>query len=116
MLIQFILIAAILVIIGRVLLRLKHGEINRRSVVGWLVIWLVAMIIIAQPDITSFLAIKTGVARGVDLVVYVSIIIIFYLLFRFLLRIEKMEADITEVVRHIALKNKDDNDNKNDAS
>lgn len=109
MVIQFILIAVIILIIARMFLQLKHGEISRRQVIGWLMIWIVAIVVIAKPEITSFLAFKTGVTRGVDLVVYVSILIIFYFLFRFLIRIEKMEADLTSLVRRVALLKDDTN-------
>ncbi|MEI6288635.1 MAG: DUF2304 family protein [bacterium] len=109
MLIQFILIIAILFIIIRSWYRKQKKEISSGEFFVWLAIWVVAIIVIAWPDITSLIASAVGVKRGVDLVVYVSIIFIFYLLFRLLMRIEKIEKDITHLTRAIALKQTDKN-------
>lgn len=108
MLIQYILIATILLIIIRQIYLLKDGKLNKRQFILWLLVWLVAGIVIIFPDITSYFAIKAGVTRGVDLVVYISIILLFYICFRLLIRIEKMEKNITDFVRSVALKDKDE--------
>ncbi len=108
--IQPILIVVIVLIILRLIFKLKNKEIGFGVFSSWLIIWLAAIVVIWWPDITSFLAIKVGVTRGVDLVVYVSVILVFYLLFRLLLRIEKIESNITKIIREIALKDKDKNE------
>lgn len=105
MLIQFILIAFLVLIILRSVVQWKAKKITGREFFWWLIIWLLAIVVIWRPDVTSFLAIKVGVTRGVDLVVYVSIIVIFYLLFRLLMRQEKLEKEVTKVVSALALKN-----------
>ncbi|HNW09681.1 MAG TPA: DUF2304 domain-containing protein [bacterium] len=109
MLIQLILVAVILMFIGRLVGQFRNQKISGWEFIGWNIIWLGAIIIILFPDITSFLAIKVGVTRGVDLVIYVSIILVFYLLFKMLMRIENIEKDITKLCRQIALRdeNKD---------
>lgn len=103
MLIQIILVLVVAVIILRLIFQLRHKAISLAEFFGWFLIWLVAIVIVLYPQITSFLAIKVGVGRGVDLVVYVSLILIFYLLFRLLIRIEKTEKEITKIVRRDAL-------------
>ncbi|MEK7072456.1 MAG: DUF2304 domain-containing protein, partial [Patescibacteria group bacterium] len=72
---------------------------------SWLVIWLVAILIIWYPQTTTYLAARVGIGRGVDLVIYISIIVIFYLMFRLLLKIEQIEKQITKIVRYDSLKN-----------
>jgi hypothetical protein len=47
------------------------------------------------------------VGRGVDLVIYISVLILFYLIFRTLVRLDKIEKDITKIVREVALKDQD---------
>lgn len=107
--IQFILIIIIGLIVLRLILQLRRKEINSREFLGWLSIWLLALVVILYPGLTSFLAGKVGVGRGVDLVIYSAVILIFYLLFRMLMRVEKIEREITKIVRAQALKdqNKD---------
>ncbi len=89
----------------------KKKSIGGGEFFGWLAIWIIAIIIVAYPKLTSFLANYVGVGRGVDLVIYISIIVIFYLFFRLLMRIERMEKDITKITRAIAIK-KEEDDNR----
>lgn len=110
--IQFILIILIILIILRLAYKLKTKEINLGQFFSWLFIWLVAISIIWYPQITTYLATRVGIGRGVDLVVYISIIVIFYLMFRLLLKIEKIEKQITKIVRSDSLKNVIDHENK----
>lgn len=105
MLIQIILIAAIILIILRLIYKLKIKEINPQQFFSWLFLWLVAILAIGQPKLTVVLANQVGIGRGVDLVIYVAIIVIFYLMFRLLLRLEQIEKNITKIVRDDALKN-----------
>src|SRR3989344_9209015 len=105
MLIQIILIVAIILIILRLIYKLRGRDIGLGQFSIWLIIWLMAILVIWYPKITSYLATKVGIGRGVDLVIYIFIIVVFYLMFRLLLRIEKIERHITGLVREMALKN-----------
>ena len=105
MLIQIILIAAIILIILRLIYKLKIKEISPKQFFSWLFLWLLAILVIWQPKLTVILANQVGIGRGVDLVIYVSIIVVFYLRFRLLLRIEQLEKNITKIVKDDALKN-----------
>jgi len=112
MLIQIILIAIIAVMVVRLIFKMKSREIGMGYFVLWLVIWLIAIILIGFPNISSYLANTVGVGRGVDLIVYVAIIAGFYLQFKLLMRIEKMEKNITSITRHLAIKEADTADKK----
>jgi hypothetical protein len=103
MIIQLILIFVILLIIIKLFGEFRKGQINFQALVAWLVVWLAAILAITYPRLTVVVANRLGVGRGVDLVVYFSIIIIFYLLFRLLLRLEKIEREITKIIRELAL-------------
>jgi hypothetical protein len=105
MIIQYILIIAIVLIVLRLIYQLKNKNISFTQFWGWLAIWAIAILIIGNPQITTYIAAKVGIGRGVDLVVYVSIIILFYAVFRLLLRLEKLEKQLTQTVRQDALKN-----------
>src|SRR3989339_95684 len=107
LIIQFILITIIALIVLRLIFKLKSGELTSQQFALWLVIWLVAIVVIGYPKITSQLASRVGVTRGVDLVVYTSIILIFYILFRLLMRLNKIEDNITKIARQVALEDKD---------
>lgn len=70
----------------------------------WIIFWLLALLLVSFTQILSSLAKILGIGRGVDLAVYISIILIFYLLFIFFVKIKKIEKDITKIVREIAIK------------
>ena len=55
------------------------------------------------PDATSFLAHLLGIGRGADLIIYTSLLISFYLIFRLYLALARLEQAITALVRAIAL-------------
>lgn len=102
--IQIALLIFILFAISRVLLRSREKIISSRSALFWSAIWLVAMIGILAPATTTKLASFVGVGRGVDVIVYVSLTLLFYLVFRIYVMIEDLRREITYVVRQIALK------------
>lgn len=103
MLIQFILVILIAGIIWRLALRLKAKEISTKQFCGWLLIWLVALVVVVWPNLTVRLANLVGVGRGSDLVIYLAVIFIIYFLFRLLLRIENIEKNLTKLTRTEAL-------------
>lgn len=103
MLVQYFLIFFILLILLRVILRFREGILRLWDFLFWLVFWLAAGLVVLIPETVSFLAERLGIGRGADMVVYFSLIIIFYILFRMMLRQEKIEREITKVVRKISL-------------
>ncbi len=69
----------------------------------WSLLWIAGAVLVLWPGVSSRLAAAVGVGRGVDLVVYIAILAIFYLLFRIIVRIERIEHSITDIVRKDAL-------------
>jgi len=109
LLIQIILVAIIASIISHSLLRFKKGDLDFKRLSLWVVFWLAAAVAVIWPDLTVLVANYVGIGRGADLVVYVSLVVLFYILFRLLIRIEKLEKNLTKLVRQRAL---EDYDNK----
>ncbi len=85
-------------------MRYKDSAITVRELLLWLLFWIAAAVAVLLPQTTSFLANLVGVGRGVDLAIYVALVIIFYMIFRIFVRLEKLEQDITKVVREVGLK------------
>jgi small membrane protein len=102
--IQFLLIVALLVALAVTWRRVRQGVIRPIEGIGWTVAWIAAGIVIARPDATSALANLVGVGRGVDLVLYAAVIALFFLVFRIFIAIDRVEREITAVVRKEALK------------
>ncbi len=104
MFIQYLLVFLVLLIIYRVFIKWKQGFLGFRDLLFWVVFWVVVGVIVVRPEITSFLANVVGVGRGADLVIYLSIVLIFYIIFQITVKIERLERNITKIVRTIAIK------------
>ena len=61
------------------------------------------IVLVISPNISSWLAHLVGVGRGADLLLYISLIGIMYLLILIYSRLNEMEAKITHIVRDIAV-------------
>lgn len=105
--IKYLLILLILLIISRVMMRWREKSLSTREFIFWLVFWVAAGVVALQPDWTGIIAERLGIGRGADLVVYLSLVAIFYLLFRIQIQQKKTEREITKIVRKISLDNKE---------
>ncbi|MBI5465821.1 MAG: DUF2304 domain-containing protein [Candidatus Kerfeldbacteria bacterium] len=103
-LIQFIILAAVAIIWWRLYARLRSGELTWLEFVEWFALWLGVAVIVLVPEVASYLAAWVGVGRGSDLVVYLALLLVFYLLFKIFIRQEKLARQLTSVVRGLALK------------
>lgn len=102
--IQIILSLFLVFAVSRVILRLKDGSLTLKNFLFWLMVFIFALIGVLKPEITSFLANKLGIGRGTDAVIYASILLLFYLIFRTNILLENLRHDLTKLVRHLALK------------
>jgi len=80
--------------------------LGKKATYFWILFWLVLAVVVFWPNSTQILAEYIGIGRGVELVIYVSIACIFYLIFRMNLKIEGLKRDLTEVVRDKAIRDK----------
>ena len=107
-LIQILLIAFAVFALSRVILRFRKGGLPMVHLLMWVVFWAAVIVAVVRPATTSAVAAWVRVGRGTDLVMYVSVVVLFYALFRMFGRIEELERQITRVVRAAALKELDD--------
>jgi len=101
--IQILLLAFVIFAISRVYLRLRENVISTRVAIFWFLIWIAALVGISLPATTTRIAGFLGVGRGVDIIVYISLALLFYLVFRIYVMIEDLRHQITYIIREIAL-------------
>lgn len=104
--IQIIIIIFALFALSRAILRFKDNKLTKNEFVFWILIWGAVILISVIPSVISPLSSVFGIGRGMDLIVYISIIILFYLIFRLYVKLESVEKEITLVVRRIAINTK----------
>lgn len=110
--IQFFLLIFILFAITRVILRLREKVLSTQAAFFWLVIWLAAAAMILLPTTATRIASLLGVGRGVDVILYISLALLFYLVFRGYVMIEDLRHDITTLVRQLAITSPQNNPKK----
>ena len=103
--IQWIIIVFILFAIYKAWQAYINGGLDRRKLLLWILFWLVVAVVIWSPQTTTLLANILGVGRGVDLALYISVVVLFYVLFTMSRRVDRLEKSLTDLVREIALKN-----------
>ncbi len=90
--------------LSRIFVRVRKRELSYALAVLGVIIWACVIIFALWPELLNRLADLVGIGRGVDTAVYISIVVIFYLVFRVFVRLEKMEDHLTTIVRQNALK------------
>jgi hypothetical protein len=101
---QIIISLFIAVILIKLFRQRQANKISLSGFVIWFLLWLAVAVTFWQPDATTYLANWLGIGRGSDLVIYLSVLAIFYLLFRIFVRLNKIDSEITKIVRKDALK------------
>jgi len=79
------------------------GGLDRRKLLWWSSFWLVAAVVILSPQTATLLANILGVGRGVDLALYISVVVLFYVLFTMSRKVDRLEKSLTDLVRELAL-------------
>jgi hypothetical protein len=103
-----VLIKAILVVgvLGALFLMLRHRAAARTR--AWkrlilVLLVLVAIVSIVNPELTTRLANLVGVGRGADLLLYVLTAVFLYVVVGFYLRFRDVERQVTVLARRLAL-------------
>ena len=104
-LVQFIIVGLAALIIFKTILNFKEKKVTFKLFIFWTALWIIIMVAAVLPKITTFFSEILGIGRGVDVAVYFSIILIFFLLYRIIIHLEKIDQEITQIIRHLALKN-----------
>ena len=101
---QIVLIIPTVLVMLLVALLYRQKRIGALSFFLWFPLWIAITVVILFPNTTVVLAGLLGIGRGADLVLYLSILLLLYLVFRVIIRLERMDKDITTIVRSLALK------------
>ena len=96
----------LLVILGLFLayvLALRRQAVVRKALV---VVFIMAMLVFTvRPEWSTSMASLVGVGRGVDLLFYLSHMVLFFIAFMYYVRFKDMELRFTRLVRQLALEN-----------
>lgn len=116
MLQQSLALVVIAYFLARLIWQKNKKEISGNEFLFWLIFWLlsgVAIIFIKYLD--ALLRMMGFSASGIDILLYASVIVIIYLVFRLRIKQERMDQKLTRVIREQALNNHSNNPKNNAA-
>jgi hypothetical protein len=105
MLQQSIALIFIAIFIWRLFTQRKKQTINNNEFIFWLAFWLIGALAIIFIRLLDKLLITAGFSgSGINFLLYLAVITLFYLIFKLRLKISKLEKSLTDLVRELALK------------
>jgi small membrane protein len=104
---QIIALLIIAFFIVRLIWQFKNEQIKLNEFIVWFIFWLFAGTAIIFIKSIDRLLIDLGFSSsGINVLFYLGVVFLFYLLFKLRLRLERMERDLTKIIREIAITNK----------
>jgi hypothetical protein len=105
MLQQIIALIIIAFFLSRLIWQKKREKINGQEFVFWLIFWFFAgLAIVFLKKIDQLVAGLGFSGSGIEVLLYVAVAVLFYLIFRVRMKLEKIERDVTKIVREIAMR------------
>jgi len=101
--VQIIVIVFGVFALSRAFLRWRESKIKLGELFFWGFVWIGAILFAIFPDTLNLLSDLAGFRRGMDLVIALSIIVMFYLVFRLYVKLDEHTTDITQLVREITI-------------
>lgn len=109
MLQQILALLVIFFFVIRLYFQKKNKSISANEFVFWLVFWTLAgaaVVFIKKLDeLSGYLGFSSS---GIDILLYIGVMVLVYLIFKLRLRMEKQEKNISKIIEEIALKSESD--------
>lgn len=90
--------------LSRVWMRFRSRSLALLGFVFWTGLFGTGLLTMVFPEITILAANYLGIGRGVDFIIYVSIAILFYLVYRLYVFLDDIRNDIAKIIRELALR------------
>ncbi len=104
MLQQTIALIIIIFFVLRIIYQRQKEKISTQEFIFWFIFWIIAGLAIGFiKQIDNFVARLGFSGKGIDILIYLAVAILFYFVFRLRIKIEKMERNITKIIREIAI-------------
>ena len=94
-----------LIAIGLFYSRFRKGKNSLSSFIIWTVMWVFVIIFSIVPEASGIFAKIFGISRGLDFIVIVALVLLFYMGARLYTKMDKLEEDMNKIVKELALNN-----------
>lgn len=100
---QIIATIIVLLLFIKVFFNLRSNKITIQRFFFWIILGIILILIVYFPEFVIYSANLVGIERAKDLPIYISITLLFYLIFKIFGKLESIERDITTIVKEISL-------------
>ena len=101
---QFVFLIFISISLYKVVIKIKSGQLSIKESFVWIFAWVLGAIIIFDPGLSIKVSTIFGIGRGADLIIYSSIILLYYISYKVYLKIDELQKKLKELSTKIALK------------
>jgi len=84
--------------------RTRDGRVSPVVAVLWALFWLAVLVFGLVPELSNKITLVVGIGRGADLFFFFSILMLLYMNFLLLGRLDRVKSDLTDLTREIALR------------
>ena len=88
-----------------VCLSYRKNTITTYSFILWSFVWFATLVVALYPNILRHVSNVFQIGRSIDALIYISIVVLFYLIFKIFVRLDDTNREMTKLVRLIALQN-----------
>lgn len=88
--------------LSRAIIRYREKSFGMFALIFWTLIWCVIAFFVWKPASSDAIARILGVGRGVEALLAVAVVILFYGVFRLYVKLEFIEHELTVLVRRLA--------------
>ena len=92
--------------------RYMKGKNSFATVVLWSIFWIVVSLFAIFPDISITFARLFGITRGLDFIIILVFVILFYTILKLYFIVDKMQNNLNTLVKEVALNNEIDIDDE----
>ncbi len=91
--------------LSRVIIRLKAHQLTVRETLFWGIIWASVISVVWIPNIALFISRNLGLEtrQPIDSLVYISIVLLLYLMYRIHAKQENLEQEVTRLIRIVSI-------------
>ena len=86
-------------------LRYMKGKNSFTTFILWSLFWIFVSIFSLFPQLSTSFASLFGITRGLDFVIILVFVILFYTVLRLYFIVDKMQNDLNTIVKEVALQN-----------
>jgi hypothetical protein len=83
--------------LSRVVLRIKDHSISFGEGLFWVMLWALVILVAIFPNLATTFAKTIGMERGLDSIILVAVLVLFYSIFRLYIKLESLDKDITNI-------------------